>query len=81
MLHRSNTSGGAPTITALAQWTDDQLLDEVAVGQVLTQSLSKLRRLRATGEGPPVLKIGKSVRYRVGDLRRWLESLVTPKVG
>ncbi|WP_339690093.1 AlpA family transcriptional regulator [Celeribacter baekdonensis] len=26
------------------------------------------------GDGPPMIKIGRSVRYRVGDLREWIEA-------
>ena len=26
------------------------------------------------GDGPPMLKIGRSVRYRVADLREWLDA-------
>ncbi len=26
------------------------------------------------GDGPPMLKIGRSVRYRVSDLRAWIDS-------
>lgn len=33
-----------------------------------------LERLRLTGDGPPFIKAGKSVRYRKADLDAWLES-------
>ena len=26
------------------------------------------------GDGPPMVKIGRAVRYRVGDLRGWIEA-------
>lgn len=33
-----------------------------------------LEKLRRTGDGPPFLKIGRSVRYRPSDLARWLSA-------
>ncbi len=26
------------------------------------------------GDGPPMVKIGRSVRYRIADLRQWIEA-------
>ena len=33
-----------------------------------------LERMRHRDEGPPFYRIGKSVRYRVEDLRAWMEA-------
>jgi excisionase family DNA binding protein len=33
-----------------------------------------LNKLRVYGGGPPFLKLGRSVRYRLDDLQAWLES-------
>ena len=71
MLHDARSTENS----RLLELPDEQLLKEDAIARLLTTSLSKLRRLRAIGQGPPSVKIGKSVRYRVGDLRRWLDLL------
>ena len=54
-------------------------LSEKEAAQYLSMSRSFLRQGRMNGdrEGrtptPPYLKIGRSVRYRIADLDRWLE--------
>lgn len=35
-----------------------------------------LERYRVTGEGPPFLKVGRLVRYRIRDLDVWLDAAV-----
>jgi predicted DNA-binding transcriptional regulator AlpA len=35
-------------------------------------SVSTLYVWRSTGDGPPSFKVGRSVRYRAGDIERWL---------
>jgi predicted DNA-binding transcriptional regulator AlpA len=32
-----------------------------------------LRHWRCTGTGPPFVRVGQAVRYRIGDVERWLE--------
>lgn len=49
------------------------LTTKEAAGRVCL-SARTLERLRAAGEGPNFLKIGRWVRYRVEDLEEWLES-------
>lgn len=45
-------------------------------------SLSWLAQARMRGEGPPYLKIGRSVRYRLADLDSWLvDRLCHPENG
>ena len=39
-------------------------------------SESYLNKLRMTGDGPPFLKIGKSVRYYWPDVQKWLDARV-----
>jgi excisionase family DNA binding protein len=48
-------------------WTEQQTADylQVAVGT--------LRRWRAEGTGPRALRVGRTVRYRKGDVEDWLE--------
>lgn len=57
---------------------DDRLLSrsEVHTQFGLTQRFLEVSAVR--GDGPPMIKIGRSVRYRVGDLRKWIESCRVP---
>jgi predicted DNA-binding transcriptional regulator AlpA len=58
---------------------DDRLLDEHELSLVTGLSVSKIRKLRASGGGPAFVKIGAhrraAVRYPLRDLREWLGSL------
>jgi hypothetical protein len=38
-----------------------------------TLSTSYLEKLRGVGGGPPFIKVGKAVRYKLADLDTWLE--------
>ena len=53
---------------------DDRLLtrSEVHTHFGLTQRYLEVAAVR--GDGPPMIKIGRSVRYRTGDLREWIKS-------
>jgi predicted DNA-binding transcriptional regulator AlpA len=53
---------------------DDRLLtrSEVHTQFGLTQRYLEVAAVR--GDGPPMIKIGRSVRYRTGDLREWIKS-------
>jgi predicted DNA-binding transcriptional regulator AlpA len=53
---------------------NDRLLSrsEVHTQFGLTQRYLEVSAVR--GDGPPMIKIGRSVRYRVGDLREWIEA-------
>ena len=55
-----------PTITP-----DDSFLAPPAVADLLATSPGQLAKLRMRGEGPPFVKLGRSVLYRLGDLRQW----------
>ncbi len=52
----------------------DRLLTraEVEVSFGLTRRFLEVSAVR--GDGPPMVKIGRSVRYRVSDLRGWIEA-------
>lgn len=56
------------------QFSEDRLLSRSEVHTLfgLTQRFLEVSAVR--GDGPPMVKIGRSVRYRVGDLREWIES-------
>ncbi|WP_372837490.1 helix-turn-helix transcriptional regulator [Phaeovulum sp.] len=52
--------------------TDERLMTraEVQTHFGLTQRFLEVSAVR--GDGPPMVKIGRSVRYRVADLRDWI---------
>lgn len=51
-----------------------ELLTEHELAELLGCSLSKLRRWRASGEGPAYVKIGSHVRYGREVVEAWLVS-------
>ncbi len=53
---------------------DDRLLSRSEVHSYfgLTQRFLEVSTNR--GDGPPMVKIGRNVRYRVGDIRNWIDS-------
>jgi predicted DNA-binding transcriptional regulator AlpA len=57
---------GRPTIPE-ALWRPPR------ASKYLSQSENRLAKLRVSGEGPPFIKIGKSVYYRKRDLDEWVE--------
>ena len=51
-----------------------QLLSERQTARTLTVSTATLRHWRATGQGPPWIRLGKRlVRYPSDKLREWIE--------
>ena len=52
--------------------TDEELLTPEEVAGILKVSPRTLRNWRASGKGPPYLKLEGSVRYRRGDVRAWI---------
>lgn len=52
----------------------DEAAAAVGLGGEKPLSVKTLQAWRLYRRGPRYLKIGRSVRYRVGDLRDWLES-------
>ena len=52
----------------------ERLLTPKEATQFLRLSLSWLAKARMHGDGPPYVKLGRSVRYREGDLVHWLKS-------
>ena len=50
-------------------------MKEHAVAQYLAVSVQKIRVMRKKGEGPPFIKIGKSIRYTIIGLQAYLRSL------
>ena len=54
--------------------TDERLLTAREAADFLRLSLSWLAKARMRGDGPPYVKLGRSVRYREGALVQWLKS-------
>ena len=58
----------------MAQFHDrSNLKDTDSSSCYLGVSSSKLEKLRVYGGGPPYVKIGRAVRYRLEDLDHWVE--------
>ncbi len=51
-----------------------RLLNSVEVAERLRISHQRIRALRMEGGGPPFIKIGYLVRYRVEDVEAWIAS-------
>jgi predicted DNA-binding transcriptional regulator AlpA len=52
----------------------EALLDEAAYCGMTNTKQSTARKQRVTGCGPRFVKIGRSVRYRKGDVLDWIAS-------
>ena len=57
-----------------------QLLKPKAAAEFLNLGQSTLAKLRASGDGPPFRKLGRSVRYSQEDLQAWADARVRQKV-
>lgn len=54
---------------------DDTLLTTEQLAAVRNVPASRIEKERLKGDGPPWVKDGHLVRYRVGDYRAWVASL------
>ena len=64
----------APSLAALEQidpYFFERHLDDAGVADILGCSAAAVQVRRSRGAGPPYLKIGASVRYRVRDVLDW----------
>jgi len=52
----------------------NRYINEREVSRITGLALQTLRNYRSKGTGPAYCKIGRSVRYPLTDLIRWLES-------
>ena len=52
----------------------EEIVREEPAADIVDLSVSTLQKMRVRGDGPPFLKIGRSVRYRVSDLQAWAAS-------
>ena len=60
-------------MTTIANTTDALLVPSEAAA-FLKLSLSWLAKARKCGDGPPYIKLGKSIRYSEAALLQWLKS-------
>jgi len=51
-----------------------QLLNEQQAAKVMGCSVALLRKLRSVGGGPPIVKLGRLVRYPQADLVAFIEA-------
>jgi predicted DNA-binding transcriptional regulator AlpA len=49
------------------------LLNEREVAEAIHVSVKTLQHWRQHGQGPQFLRLGRHIRYRVGDVIAWLE--------
>lgn len=61
------------TKTVQAQGIEPLLLSAEELAKVLGVSLRHVRRLNAAGRLPPSVRLGRSVRWRLPEVRRWLD--------
>jgi predicted DNA-binding transcriptional regulator AlpA len=55
----------------------DTLLSPTALADYLDVPVATVYRWNYVGSGPPVLHIGRHVRYRSGDVQKWLGQQTT----
>jgi hypothetical protein len=65
----SNKEGGDSQMSETIQY-----LTEVSVAEITGRALSTLRNDRSIGRGIPYIKIGRSVRYDINDVVRFMEA-------
>lgn len=51
-------------------------IDSRATARILGLSPVTLQQLRARGDGPPFFRIGRTVRYRLGDVIGWRDARI-----
>ena len=60
--------------------TDESLLKEKDVAELIDVHQVTLSVWRRSGQGPEYIKIGKNVRYRRSAIEKWLEDrTITPR--
>jgi predicted DNA-binding transcriptional regulator AlpA len=53
--------------------TDQKYVDETFASVVTGMSTAWFQRARWAGNGPPYVKVGRAVRYRLDELVSWFE--------
>lgn len=60
----------------MSDYNDNRLLNRAQVEEQFGIPVRFLELAVTRREGPPLVRLGRSVRYRTGDIRKWLESQV-----
>jgi predicted DNA-binding transcriptional regulator AlpA len=55
----------------------DPLLDDRDLEHITGRARSTWQKSRLTGEGPPFIRLGRLVRYRLSDVETWLAARPT----
>jgi predicted DNA-binding transcriptional regulator AlpA len=61
-------------VNTLEAATPSPLLDTEQLADLLDVSHRTPERWRTTGDGPPYIKLGHQVRYRLVDVEHWLDA-------
>jgi hypothetical protein len=72
MVSQSSLTGGAGTQTPTTPVI--LLLTPKEAAKVLKVSLSWLAKARMHGDGPPFIRVGRSIRYSQPSLLQWMKS-------
>jgi hypothetical protein len=57
----------------MSQDLDVKVVDEVGAAEILGRAVQTMRNDRHLRQGPPYLKLGRSVRYKLSDLFDYME--------
>lgn len=57
---------------------DARLITVEELSESLQIPVATLYRWRSRGEGPQGIRLGRHLRYRLGDVDRWLDAHLTP---
>ena len=52
---------------------ENQVVNEIQAAEILGRAIQTLRNDRHLRQGPPYIKLGRSIRYSVGDLMDYLD--------
>lgn len=52
---------------------EEKLIDENQLAELTGLAVRTLQAWRYRGDGPPYMKLGSAVRYRLSDVEEWLE--------
>ena len=54
--------------------SEDAILTEVEIADFLKLSTRTLQAWRVKKDGPPFIRVGRAIRYRLRDVVRWIEA-------
>jgi excisionase family DNA binding protein len=66
---QANVGGGAKPVSPIIK-----LLTPAEAAQLLRVSVSWLAKARMRGDGPPYIRVGRSIRYSEAALLQWMKS-------